>query len=319
MAGSLTYITDVPLKHKNWFMTGGNARFYAEPHTAHEFEQALNFARERHLPIFVLGEGANILISDEGFNGLVIRPSLTEVVLLDDQDSPETHAFVQAGAGVKFSDLITYCLDNHLLGLEEFSGIPGTVGGSVYINIHYFEFLLSQFLIFAQVIHKDTGAILTVDTSWFNFGYDSSTLMAGDYYLVTATFKLKRAHALATSYARGRHDEMIRYRERRYPNKGTCGSFFRNFTPEEIAHEKSGKKLIYVAYYLDRLGIKGELHVNDAWVSHQHANMLVNKGNATATDIAQLARKMQELVYAEFGIIPQAECQLIGFTDYPLL
>lgn len=315
MSNMFTFITDVSLKDKNWFLAGGHARFYSEPRTLEEFEQAVSFARERQLPIFVLGSGANILISDEGFPGLVIHPKLTDISLEDS----DQYVSIKAGAGVDFGELITYCLDNHALGLEEFSGIPGTVGGSVYINIHYFEFLLSQFLVSAEVIEKSSGKIMTVTNDWFNFGYDTSTLVAGDYYLLTATFKLKRAHALAVAYARGRHDEIIRYRARRYPTRGTCGSFFRNFTQEEVAHEKSGKNLIYVAYYLDRLGVKGELHVNDAYVSHQHANMIVNKGNATAADIAALAKKMQELVRGAFGIVPQPECQLIGFSSYPLL
>ena len=77
--------------------------------------------------------------------------------------------------------------------------------------------------------------------------------------------------------------------------------------------------MIYIAYYLDILGIKGELSVGDALISHQHANMLINKGAATSHDIITLARRMQELVYGKFGIIPQPECQLIGFKEYPLL
>ena len=81
----------------------------------------------------------------------------------------------------------------------------------------------------------------------------------------------------------------------------------------------NNKKIIYVAYYLDKIGVKGHLRVGDAIVSHQHANMIVNQGNATSTDIITLARTMQELVQKEFGIIPQPECRLIGFKKNPLL
>ncbi len=77
-------------------------------------------------------------------------------------------------------------------------------------------------------------------------------------------------------------------------------------------------ELPYVAYYLDQIGVKGQASCGDAWVSHQHANMLVNKGSATADDIITLARNLQEKVFQRFGIIPQAECQFIGFNDYPL-
>ena len=142
MHNALTFTTNVSLKDKNWFGVGGEARFYCEPHTGQEFEQALAFARERSLAIVVLGEGANSLISDEGFDGLVIRPQMRSVHIID---LDEQSVLVEAGAGVSLGALISHCLDNNITGLEEFSGIPGTIGGSVYINVHYFEFLLSQF------------------------------------------------------------------------------------------------------------------------------------------------------------------------------
>lgn len=308
--------TNEPLHNKNWFRTGGAAKFYAEPKTEHEFAHALEFAQHNNVPIFVLGQGANILISDEGFDGLVIRPQLTEITIAD---LDERHVALTAGAGTTMSDLISYCLNNNIIGLEEFSGIPGTVGGSVYINLHYFEFLLEQFLISARVINKRTGVISTVDVAWFNFGYDESQLMSEEYFLVDATFKLTKTTALEAAYARGRSVEIIRHRAKRYPTTHTCGSFFRNFHDSEVRLLSNGKKMIYVAYYLDKIGVKGQLAVGDAIVSYQHANMLVNRGNATSTDIITLARTMQELVQKEYGIVPQPECRLIGFKEYPLV
>jgi UDP-N-acetylenolpyruvoylglucosamine reductase len=137
--------------------------------------------------------------------------------------------------------------------------------------------------------------------------------------LFDATFKLKKSDALGIAYARGRRVEIIRHRAARYPTKNTCGSFFRNFLPEEVTLESNGKKMIYVAYYLDKIGVKGTLSVGDAIVSHQHANMIVNKGNATSTDIINLTRTMQQMVFDQFKIVPQPECQLLGFQQYPLL
>jgi len=120
---------------------------------------------------------------------------------------------------------------------------------------------------------------------------------------------------LQIAHAQGRRQEIIRHRTRRFPTSGTCGSFFRNFLPEEVVH--TDKKLIYVAYYLDKIGVKGELSVGNAIVSYQHANMLINQDNATSSDIIQLAQIMQTKVYKEFGIKPQPECQLIGFKANP--
>lgn len=308
--------SNIELKNKNWFKTGGNAKFYCEPNNNFEFSQAVNFANKLNLSIFVLGEGANILISDDGFDGLVIRPQLLEIDIVEEDTN---FAYIKAGSGIKFQNLIDWCLGNNFSGLEEFSGIPGTVGGAVYINIHYFEFLLDQFLVSAEVINKETGEILTVDKSWFNFGYDYSTLHKKSFYLFSATFKLKKKDSLYIAYAKGRRDEIIRHRLKRYPTSGTCGSFFRNFLLEEINFEILGQKIIFVGYYLDKIGVKGSLSVGDATVSYKHANMLVNKNNAKSIDIIKLAKQMQELVYKNYNIIPVPECQLIGFKDYPLL
>ena len=308
--------TNVPLADKNWFKTGGPATWYCEPTSAWELQEAYHFARTNNVKIFVLGSGANILMSDEGFDGLVIRPQLNNIEIVEQAD---TTTLVRAGAGATMDQLIAFCLGNNLLGLEEFSGIPGTIGGSVYINLHYFEFLLSQFLVTATVLEKETNKLLTVDNAWFNFGYNSSTLHKGNHFLVDATFGLTNATELATSHAHGRRAEIIRHRTKRYPQAATCGSFFRNFHQDEVTLEQNGKKVIWVAYYLDKIGIKGQLSVGGAQVSYQHANMIVNTGNAASADIINVARTMQQLVRDEFGIVPQPECRLVGFEQHPLL
>ncbi len=309
---------NVPLADKNWFQTGGSAKYFCQPKTALEFKQALDFAKEKKLEIFILGQGANILISDQGFDGLVICPSLLRI---SHKDKDQQAVYITVGSGMTMSDLIEYCLQNNIIGLEEFSGIPGTVGGSVYINLHYFQFLLADFLHSATVINSKTGLVEVVDNAWFEFGYNTSTLHNKDYFLVDATFVLQKASDIEVAYARGRRVEIIRHRHARYPSTHTCGSFFRNFHPDEVTKliEGTNKKMIYVAYYLDKIGVKGALSCGDAVVSHQHANMIVNKGAATTTDIINLVRKMQQKVYDEFAIIPQPECQLIGFKKYPLL
>ena len=338
---------NISLADKNTFRTGGNARFFAEPTTAMAFAQALQFARDNNLEVFVLGGGANILISDAGFHGLVIRPALTEFTVVEpsnekddcslctsspaikayvkqaiaheaESESQDNSVLVKAGAGISIDDLINLCFDNQIMGLEEFSGIPGNVGGAVYINLHYYEFLLEQFLVSATLINKTTGEIITVDTAWFQFGYDQSKLQEKEYFVIDATFKLKKApNALAVAFARGRSVEITRHRQKRYPYQNTCGSFFRNFHPEEVVNTE--KKLIFVAYYLDQLGVKGSLSAGKAIVSHQHANMIVAQPGATSTDVINLTKLMQQMVYEKYQIMPQPECQLIGFDTNPFL
>jgi UDP-N-acetylmuramate dehydrogenase len=302
---------NVPLKEKNWFQTGGPAKFYCEPTTDKEFKEALDFAKNNKEELFILGDGANILISDDGFDGLVIHPQLKNISHKDN--------IITAESGALMEDLIEYCLDNNLVGLEEFSNIPGSIGGAVYINLHYFEFFLADFLVSATLIEKETGNIITVDKDWFEYGYDDSRLMNHYHYVIDATFKLKSVSDVEIAYARGRRLEITRHRMSRYPNGHTCGSFFRNFEADEVTLESNGKQVIWVAYYLDKIGVKGVLKQGDTMVSYQHANMLVNNGNATSADLIILALTMQELVKKEFGIVPQPECLLVGFKGYPLL
>jgi UDP-N-acetylmuramate dehydrogenase len=303
--------TQVPLHDKNWFGTGGLARFFCAPQTAADFQQALVWANEQNIELFILGQGANVLINDDGFDGLIIAPKINHIQIDGN--------YITAGAGVTMDQLITYCLDHQLLGLEEFSGIPGTVGGSVYINLHYFEFLLEQFLVDAHIINRTTGQIMQVTRDWFNFGYNYSELHNQPWYLFDARFVLKPASKIETAYARGRRTEIIRHRMRRYPSAGTCGSFFRNFHAHEVTFEHNGTKMIHVAYYLDKLGLKGNFRIGGASVSWQHANMIVNNGTATSANIVGVARHMQQTVFDAYGITPQPECILIGFKPNPLL
>ncbi len=305
---------NIPLKDKNWFRTGGNARYFCEPKNNLEIADAINFAQKQNLQTCVLGSGANILISDDGFDGLVIKPDMQEKIIGDQHNKT---VLVTFGAGNTLHDAIEWCLDNNLSGLEEFSGIPSTIGGAVYINLHYYEFLLEQFLHSATVFDLQAQKTKTVSLEWFNFGYNQSKLHNKQHILINATFVLKKIYNTQVAHARGRRAEIIRHRERRYPQKNTCGSFFRNFLDHEVS-EINEKKIPYVAYYLDKVGVKGSLQIGDAIVSHQHANMIVNKGNATTNDIIAVAKNMQQQVYDHFGLLAQPECQLLGFDNYPL-
>ena len=309
---------NIPLYNKNWFHTGGAARFFAAPTDQQEFKHALTYAGTNDLNLLLLGNGANMVISDDGFDGLVIRPALKKI---EAEQCDGKQVLVHAGSGVSMPTLIAWCLDNNIIGLEEFSGIPGTMGGALYNNMHYFQFELSDFLVGGRIINKNTQNIEDVDAAWFNLGYDQSKLQEKNHYLLRATFKLNKANDLQIAHARGRSTEIVRHRTARYPATYTCGSFFKNFAPEDVTKTISGtnKKMIYVAYYLDKLGVKGELCIGGAAVSHKHANMIINMGEGTSTDIIAVAHTMQKMVYENFNIIPQPECELVGFKNYPLM
>ncbi|MBT4594704.1 FAD-binding protein [bacterium] len=292
-----------------WFGTGGCADFFCEPQGDNAFSEALIWAKKNNLVVHVLGSGANTLANDAGIRGLLIKPAIKNIDIVKTGE-------VTAGCGVTIEELIKATLDAGLTGFEVFSGIPGTVGGSVFVNLHYFEAFLGNFLTSAKVISRKTGKTQTVERAWFNFGYDQSKLYEGNYFVVDATFRLNPASSEEVSYSRGRRFEIIRHRNSRYPKARTCGSFFRNFLPEEL----QSKQLPYIAYYLDVLGIKGKLRVGSAQVSSRHANMIEvdETKDAKSKDVIDLAKLMQELVYKEFGLLPQPECQFLGYEDFPL-
>ncbi|MCK4499271.1 FAD-binding protein [Candidatus Babeliales bacterium] len=308
---------DIPLHDKNWFKTGGNARFFSQPTSTKDFQVSLQFAQNNSLPTFVFGSGANLLVSDSGFNGIAVHPNMQNVHFVAVSDKKW---LVTVETGVLIDDLIVQCLERGLVGLEPFSGIPGTIGGAVFINLHYFSARIGQSFVQGQVINRTTGDIHTLDRDAFKFGYNDSILHNKNYYLLNATFEVQKVSELEIAYTRGRRDEIIRQRNSRYPRERTCGSFFRNFHKHEL--EMGNEKAIhpYIAYYLDKSGVKGSLRSGGAVVSHKHANMLItDRDDATSNNIVSLARKMQEIILKEFGLVPQLECQLLGFETYPLL
>lgn len=306
---------NVSLREKNWFKTGGIAKFYAEPRSEDEFRQALRYAQSEGLSVFTFGDGANLLVSDEGFDGLAIRPQIDSIEFSEQTDGSWV---VNVGAGVLTDSLIQTCLNKGFFGLEDFSGIPGTIGGAVFINLHYFGSMISQSFIAGNVINRHTGTITRKTVDEFKFAYNESILLTGEEYLVSATFAIHKASAFEIHYHQGRRDEIIRHRRSRYPRDHTCGSFFRNFHTDELARGNGKATHPYIAFYLDKLGVKGTLRRGGAIVSRHHANMLVtDRDDATSTDIVELAREMQRLVFKEIGLLPKLECQLLGFAQHP--
>ena len=299
----------VSLASRNWFKTGGKAAYFAEPTSKAALAEVLKFAAAKKLPIALLGEGANTLISDEGFKGMVISPKNTGIKILSEKKAP----IVRAGAGAAVDDVVNFALKHKAKGLEEFSALPGTIGGAAFINAHYFEYFLADFLVSATVCDYQ-GNFQTVDSAWFEYGYDVSKLHRENWIIWTVDLKLSKASEIETAFAQGRAFEIKRQRSRRYPQERTCGSFFRNFLPEEVPEGASKS----IAFYLDRLGVKGNLSIGGASVSRKHANMLETKKGAKARDIIALARLLQEMVFENFGLVPVPECRFLGFKKFPL-
>lgn len=308
---------NVSLNNYNWFGVGGNARYLAIPQSISEFQEVIQFACQHNFPVKVIGVGANILISDEGYEGIIIK--LPTSGITHKYISP-SEGLLKVNSGVSIEEAINYCLETaFLFGLEEFSGIPSSVGGALFINLHYFEFLIEQYVYKATIFDIEKNIIFEVDKEWFEFGYDMSKVKKNkNYIILDATFILKRGDSKDQFFAKGRSQEIIRHRVKRYPHKRTCGCFFRNFMADEIPFEIEGKKVLAAGYYLDLVEARNNLRVNYCFVSSRHANMITHDGQGTAQDIIAVAKIMQERVYKKFGLLLQPECELIGFKTYPL-
>ena len=294
---------NVPLKPYVTFKIGGQARFFCEPSNSDEVIEALSFAKENKLPAFVLGLGANILVSDNGFNGLVIRQK-NETILVKDNT-------ITAQAGVAVENLINTALAENLIGVEDFSGIPSSVGGALYINLHYFDAFIANFVRSAKVLNIETLKVQEVDSSWFNFNYDSSRLKTDkDHVLLEAHFNLKKVDDYTKHEAIGKSKEIIRTRKYKYPSEPSVGSIFQNLNTEE--QKKYGLPTRSVAYLIDVCGLKGT-KVGDALLSHRHANMIINVGDARAKHVLELTQIIKDKVKERFGVDLRFEVQLLGF------
>lgn len=308
---------NVCLKKYNWFELGGIARYFAEPENISDLKAIINFSNTQNLPIKLLGLGANVLISDYGYQGIIIK--LDNKNICHEYLENET-GLLHADGGCTIEELIKYSLNKaFLFGLEEFSGIPSTVGGALFINLHYFAFLISQFVHSAKIYDTIEKKIITVDANWFEFGYDTSKVKENKQYIIlSASFLLKRNTALYAEYAKGRSLEITRHRQNRYPYQKTCGCFFKNLSPAQAPMGPEGKKILSAGYYLDKVDVRGELKKNNCSVSSRHANMMIHNGAGTASDIIAIAKIMQKKVFDRYGILLEPECELIGFDEYPL-
>lgn len=296
-------LENVPLKQFTTFKIGGPARLFCEPRSAQEMIEAFEIAKHRGMRTFVLGLGANVLFSDSGYEGMVIRQMNNKVDVSED--------FLHAESGATIEHLINISLDQNLVGLEDFSGIPSTVGGALYINLHYFDAFISDLITYGIVFDRETFQSQEVDKDWFCFDYDKTRLKTDNrYVLLKAGFKLRKVDDYKKHEAIGKSKEIIRTRQYRYPSEPSAGSVFQNLSVEE--QRKFNLPTRSVAYLIDVCGLKGR-RVGDAMISHKHANMIVNIGNARASDVLELCQIIKERVKSNFDVDLRYEIQLVGF------
>jgi UDP-N-acetylmuramate dehydrogenase len=294
---------NVSLKSYSGYQIGGPADYFCEPKSKKELLTALNFSIIKKIPVCILGGGFNVLISDNGFRGLVIKPKINSLVIKNNN--------LIAGAGVELGRAIKFSLKNGLAGLEEFSGIPGTIGGALYMNIHYYQALLSNFVEWVECVDDKLNSYL-VNAKNKNWKYEFSQIQANGLIVVRACFKLRKVSNEEKWKTIGKSEEIIRTRFYKYPKEPSAGSVFQNIDIKKFY----GAPAISAAHYIDRLGMKGT-KVGGAEISDRHANMIVNKGGATAKDIIKLASLIKKRVKNKFGIELKPEIQFVGFKRNP--
>jgi UDP-N-acetylmuramate dehydrogenase len=288
----------VPLAPFTTFRIGGPADLYYEARTARELANAVTAARELGVPYFLLGAGANILVGDGGFRGLVIRNTSDGIQFLDDRR-------VRADSGVMvYHDLIQACFARELGGLHHFVGIPSTVGGAIWQNLHFLSPDRERTVFVEEVVAEcdlltEEGVERTVGLEYLKFGYDYSILHERDDIVLSVTFRLDPTpRDVMLEQIRAN----LQWRDDRHPDLWLypcAGSIF-----QKIEGIGAGR-------LIDECGLKGHVHGN-AQIFHRHANIIVNLGGATARQVRELIDLAQTTVERELGYRLEPEIGFIG-------
>jgi len=281
------------------FHVGGPADWLVETRSAQEVVAALRIASSAGLPVTMLGGGSNVLVSDDGVRGMVIRSRGGEVSRVD-------AGHVRADAGVTINGLVRWTISHACAGLEAWAGTPGTVGGGIYGNAHFAGRLIGE-LVTDVRLATPSGETTDVPHAEMGFGYDRSRLQASKEILLSAVFRVSNGEPGAL---RAVARESLAFRKRTQPlHSPSAGCVFQNPAPGRDAVPEgipwSAGALV------ERAGLKG-LAIGGARVSSMHGNFIVNEGNATAGDIHQLITRCRDGVRARFGVELREEIVYLG-------
>ncbi|MDF1543882.1 MAG: UDP-N-acetylmuramate dehydrogenase [bacterium] len=289
-------VRDLAMAEFTSYQTGGKAAFFYPASEAKEVGQAINAARRYEIPLFLLGGGTNILVSDKGFDGLVVRVTVKGIERIESNQ-------VRCGAGEQLEDLVDFATANGLTGIEFAAGIVGSVGGAVYGNAGAYGGEVGRIVSQMEVVKSD-GVIGFVGAEFGQFAYRDSAFKRNDAVLIRADFQLEPGDP---ELIRKRVDEIIETREEKLPYEHpSAGCFFKNIPDDSQPHGK-----LAAGKLLEEIGAKG-MTVGGATVSDRHANIIVNTGGATSKDIRELADKLKVKVYDKFGIMLEEEVIQVG-------
>ncbi|MDH4330475.1 MAG: UDP-N-acetylmuramate dehydrogenase [Candidatus Moranbacteria bacterium] len=293
------------------FKIGGPAKFFAEAKNEKEIIEVVRFSKENNLETFVLAGGSNILVNDDGFDGVVLRMRNTSIEIGD--------RVIHCGAGAKFSEVVLKSVRNNLSGLEWAIGVPGDIGGAIRGNAGCFGGEISELVKEVKVLNMDNFEIETYTKKDCKFSYRNSIFKENKHLLVvSAVFELSKGEKKESQKILR---DIVLKRNSAQPKNFSAGSFFKNpkVDNNKIIQEfekDTGKPvkdgIVPAAWIIESLGLKGE-KIGGATVSKKHANFIINSGQASAKDVIMLSSIIKQKAREEFGIQLQEEVQMVGF------
>jgi UDP-N-acetylmuramate dehydrogenase len=291
---------NILLKNYATFKIGGKARYFFVATKKEELIKAITTATDLKLPFFVLGNGSNLLISDKGFKGLVIK--------IKNQTSKIKHNLIYTEAGISLGQLVNIALKNNLTGLEWTAGIPGTVGGAIYGNAGAFGKSIGDSVIKVEVYDAKDNKIKIFKKRNCKFGYRNSIFKRKKNLIVLSiTIQLKKGNKKEIEKKIKEH---LEYRKKTQPlNFPSIGSIFKNPVPKQSLVR--GRSISFSAGELiEKCGLKGK-KIGKAKISEKHGNFIVNFGGAKAKDVKKLIKLIKQKVKSKFGIVLEEEIQYL--------
>lgn len=330
---------DISLASYTTFKIGGNAKFFGIVKSEKDLIEAVEFAKNKNIPIFVIGGGSNLLISDNGYSGLVIKVEILGITFEDN--------LVIANAGENWDHLVEQTVDNGLCGLENLSAIPGTVGASPVQNIGAYGVEISDLIQSVRAFDTRSGQFVDIPKEECLFGYRDSIFknQKGRFIIASVTFKLKKDGSTNVAYKdlkeyflnRGVvrpsplevRNAVIEIRKHKLPNWqewGTAGSFFKNpiISIQQYLDLKQkypdlpgfpdceGKIKVSLGWILDKVCNAKGLSFGNAFIYEKQALVIVTKPGAKASEVVELSRKIQDLVLQKTGIKIEAEVEWVN-------
>lgn len=274
------------------YRIGGDAEYFASPTNEKEIIEIRNFAKSQNLPLYILGAGSNVLVSDKGIKGVVLHldNNFAGCEIIENT--------VKAKAGTRLTYLINTAKKYSLSGLEPLIGIPGTVGGAIVMNAGAFNCEISKYLVKVVIFDMLKGEIYTEIPVNLDFGYRKSNLYQENKLVIEGIFQLIKRDTNLIEQDIQKFSALRKQKQKiRLPN---AGSVFKN-PPDGLP---AGK-------LLDDLNVK-RLRIGNAMVAPEHANFIVNSGGATANDVYLLIKKLQNLVYEHYNIKLEPEIKFLG-------